>query len=388
MYRVLIAAFANYDAVTEIPAILKEGGCTVDIYCAKGSWAIKSNHYDKWIQGAGDVDSFRDDLIELATKKDPAYDWIILADDPTIRVMNDYVEDNVALFYRLLPLTKIENRELLGTKSGFSQLCTKYGIRTPKYLIYDATSFDVKKCGSYIGYPMLLKIDKSEGGGGVFFCDDEAAVLATIEQIKERDNLVIQQYIKGGIINVEVLYKNGELLVYNYSKTAKTLYNEFGVSTQRLCYTNTEVEPALLQVGRSFGVNGFGNVVFIYNETEQMHYLIEVDIRPNAWIYYSKFCGNDFSRGVKNYVTNNLTLVHKEPAYDSKEVRVILFKKDVARCLIDKDLKGLLGWMVNKNGCWKFIPWYDRVLLFATLGYLIKLYWEAISNKLFKKSKK
>jgi hypothetical protein len=162
MYRVLIAAFANYDAVTELPHILKKGGSTVHVLCAADSWAIKSKGYDRWIPTPGDVDNFRDDLIALATRTDDAYDWIILADDPTIRLMNDHIGDNEALFYRLLPLTKIENREILGTKSGFSHLCTKYGIRTPKYIIYDE-GMDLNNAAGEIGFPMLIKAKVAVG---------------------------------------------------------------------------------------------------------------------------------------------------------------------------------------------------------------------------------
>ena len=385
MYRVLIAAFANYDAVTELPHILKKGGCTVHVLCAADSWAIKSKGYDRWIPTPGDVDNFRDDLIALATRTDDAYDWIILADDPTIRLMNDHIGDNESLFYRLLPLTKIENREILGTKSGFSHLCTKYGIRTPKYIIYEE-GMDLNNAAGEIGFPMLVKIDKSEGGGGVFFCNNMEEFETTMASITEREHLVFQQYIKGPVINTEVLYKNGSLIMYNYSKTTKTLYNEFGVSTQRLCYTNHEVEADLMEIGSSFGLTGFGNVVFMYNELDNKHYLIEVDMRPNAWIFYAKFCGNDFSSGVNKYINNDLTFIRKDPAFENKDVTMIIFKKDMARCLVDKDIKGLTGWIFNKNGCWKFIPFYDRKLLSATMAYIIKLYKDAIIHKVFKKT--
>jgi predicted ATP-grasp superfamily ATP-dependent carboligase len=208
----------------------------------------------------------------------------------------------------------------------------------------------------------------------------------TMASITEREHLVFQQYIKGPVINTEVLYKNGSLIMYNYSKTTKTLYNEFGVSTQRLCYTNHEVEADLMEIGSSFGLTGFGNVVFMYNELDNKHYLIEVDMRPNAWIFYAKFCGNDFSSGVNKYINNDLTFIRKDPAFENKDVTMIIFKKDMARCLVDKDIKGLTGWIFNKNGCWKFIPFYDRKLLSATMAYIIKLYKDAIMHKVFKKT--
>ena len=144
-----------------------------------------------------------------------------------------------------MPLTKIENRELLGSKAGFSNLCTKYNIKTPRYLIYNSSQTPAE-IGKYMDYPFLMKEDKSEGGYGVFLCENESGLTAVLAKVANKENLVFQQFIKGYDINVEVLYKNGELLVYSYSRTL-TIMGKFGVSTQRLFYQNNEIEPELVK---------------------------------------------------------------------------------------------------------------------------------------------
>ncbi len=215
-------------------------------------------------------------------------------------------------------------------------------------------------------------------------CQNEAELVTNLEQAKNKENLVFQQFIKGYDINVEVLYRNGELLVYSYSRTLKIM-GKFGVSTQRLFYQNGEIEPELIKIGRSLGTNGFGNVVFMYSETEKTHYLIEVDVRPNAWMYYGKFMGNDFSKGVKRIINNDLRVVVPGGKAITKHLKISLYKKDVYRCLMEKDYKGLLQWFINKDGRWRYIPFYDGKLFGACTRYLFKSFRELVVHKVSKK---
>src|ERR1700761_8860690 len=106
-YRVLIADYANYDSLAEIPGILSRGGCQVDVYCGKRSWLKKNKYWNKWMESSEDEEVYYNTLKTIAETR--GYDWIILSDDPSIRIVNDRVTDE-SLFYKLLPITKIENR--------------------------------------------------------------------------------------------------------------------------------------------------------------------------------------------------------------------------------------------------------------------------------------
>ena len=382
MYRVLLISFVNWDSLIELPVLIKNGGCTLDIFCYKGSWALQNKFHDQWIEANEDPAVFLEELLEFIDKNGTGYDWIIPGDDIIIRLLNDEIKDE-ALFYKIMPLTKIENREILGSKAGFSSLCTKYDIKTPRYLIYrEGQSID--EIEAYMRYPFLMKLDKSEGGYGVFRCNDRASFTTHFNNAANKTNMVFQQFIQGYDINVEVLYKNGELMVYNYSRTLKIM-GSFGVSTQRLFYANTEIEPELQKIGRSLGVNGFGNVVFMYSEPEKTHYLIEVDIRPNAWMYYGKFTGNDFSEAIKKIIRNDLTLVKPPAKYAGKEFKITLYKKDVYRCIIEKDIKGLVNWARNKENRWRYIPLYDGKLFAACTRYLWVSFRELLAARLKRK---
>lgn len=379
MYRVLLISFADWDSLMELPALLKNGGCTVDIYCRENSLTLKNSSYADWIEGSEDDAVFTRELIEHVKTNKDKYNWIIPGDDLILRLLNESpISDE--LFYKMLPLSKIENRELLGSKAGFSNLCTKYDIKTPRYLIYNQ-SLSTKQICDYMRRPFLIKVDKSEAGIGVYYCENETDLISNLEKVKDKSNLVFQQFIKGYDVNVEVLFKDNKLITYNYSRTTKIL-GKFGISTQRLFYQHEEIEPYLQYIGESLGLNGFANVVFMYDEVEKTHYLIEVDTRPNTWMYYGKFTGNDFSEGVRRIIKGDLTLGKRTG--EQKPMLLCLYKKDVSRCIVEKDIKGLIFWLVNKDERWKYIPFHDKKILAYSNKFIAGFFKDLVRNKIKK----
>ena len=380
-YKVLIVSYANWDSLMELPAVFKSAGCQLDVFCAKDSWVLQNHSYDNWIEAPADEKTFLEKLFRFVEQNGDNYNWIIPGDDIILRLLNDTITDE-KLFYKLLPMSKIENRELLGSKAGFSNLCAKSNVSTPRFLVYDP-SMTVKSIAAYMQFPLMMKTDRSEAGTGVFRCDNEADLEKHLNSLESKENVVFQQFIEGYDINMEVLFRNGELIVYSYAKLLKILGN-FGLSTQRLFCQNYTIKPQLEQIGRSFGINGFASIAFMYSEKEDKHYLIEVDVRPNSWIYYGKFTGNDFSEGIKRIMRGELTWVKPDEQKSPKEIKVSLYKKDMARAIVQKDIPGVLGWLFNKDGCRKFIPSYDKKLLSAVNAYLWWFFKELVREKIAK----
>lgn len=365
----------------EIPVILKTAGCTVDIITGKDYWVLQNNYYDNCIKISANKEDYLKELFQFIDKNGNDYAWIIPGDDIILGILNEVVTSE-ALFHKLMPITKMDNRELLSSKAGFSNTCKKYSIRTPKYMVYDQT-MTIAEISNYMGYPFLLKEDKSFGGAGVFLCRHEQDLIENLGKVINKDNLVLQQFIKGYDINTEVLYRNGELIVYSYSRTLVIL-GKFGISTQRLFYQRPDIEAELIKIGRSIGLSGFGNVVFMYNELDDQHYLIEIDMRPNSWMYYGKYTGNDFSEGVRKIMKDDLTLLRRDNTIYPKEIKIYHYKKDVARCIVEKDVKGFIGWLTNKDKCWQYIPTYDKKLLQACNKYLFWFFKDLFKNKIKK----
>ena len=76
---------------------------------------------------------------------------------------------------------------------------------------------------------------------------------------------------------------------------------------------------------------------------------------------YSRFMACDFSEGIKRIINGpvNGSVPKIQPV---KAVEVAIFDRDVRRCIKNKDYKGLLRWVFNYKGYWKFIPLYDKKL--------------------------
>jgi predicted ATP-grasp superfamily ATP-dependent carboligase len=279
-----------------------------------------------------------------------------------------------------MPLCKIENRELLGSKAGFSSLCAKYDISTPRFLIYQP-SFTPDYISEYMKYPFMMKTDRSEAGTGVFKCETKADLVKNLDQLESKENVVFQQFIDGYDINMEVLYKDGELMVYSYAKLLKIL-GKFGLSTQRMFCRNDEIETELRKIGKSLGINGFASIAFMYSEPEKKHYLIEVDVRPNSWIYYGKFTGYDFAEGIRRIIKGDLTVVKPDRSKFPDQVKIALYKKDMMRVIVQKDVKGLMYWLTNEDNCKRFIPTYDEKLLKSCNKFLWWFFKELVREKI------
>lgn len=361
MARVLIACLENWDSLQELPFILNRGGCTVDIFCSKKSWLLSNRHYHNWIECSNQPDEYIQQLKSLAYDKEAAYDWIIPADEKLLNILNTCLTDE-ADFYRILPLSKIENREIIASKKGLSKLCTSYGILSPKYLVYDHTSV-IDSSALQMRYPILLKQDLSWGGGGILFCANENDFRTNLEKTDKAYYTIIQEYIAGKDIGVEALFRKGELVEFNAGEVISYFEGQFTFTTKRQYFNSKRLENELRTIGSKIGINGFASIQFIYDSKEAMYYLLEIDIRPNFWLFAGRFTGHDFSEAVKRFVSNTPVSAHTIYSDESKTTEVAIFYRDLIRVLKRKDIKGLLMWVFNIKSYWKFIPVYDTTLL-------------------------
>ncbi len=384
MRKTLILSYANWDSLIELPYVIKNGGGGVVVYCKKGAWAIENNYYDEWIEAPDGEIAYLDKLFQVMRERGNEFDWVIPGDDEILRLLNEHIQSE-DLFKKLLPITKIENRAMLGTKSGFSDVCIKCNIPTPKYLVY-TTGMSDEHISSYMGFPLIIKLDKSQAGTGVFICHNNTEFNAVWSGITDRENCVFQQFIKGFEVKMEALYDDGKLIAHTYSRILKVL-GKNGLSTQRLFINYPEIRTMLEEMGEKFGLNGFGNIAFMVDEKSGKHYLIEADLRPNSWVFYGKFNGVDFSEAVRRKLNKEHKLVKNTMAVHST-VRVSLYKKDMMRAIVEKDTESLLYWFFNKENSSRFKPNYDPKLLKSTNEYLWWYFKDLAKNKIAKILKK
>ncbi|MDE3144834.1 MAG: ATP-grasp domain-containing protein [Bacteroidota bacterium] len=368
MKKALVACIENWDTLQEVPFVLHEGGCIVDVFCSKRSWLITNSYYNNWIESSDDEELYIKELITLAEKKNQPYDWIIPADEKLLKILNDAISSD-ELFYKILPLAKIENRDILASKAGLSRFCQSHSIASPKYIIYDhKNNFDASSL--QLNYPVLLKQDLSWGGGGILFCENEEAFKKNILQTNKAYSTIIQEYITGKDIGVEALFRNGELLECNTGEVLIYFGNKFNFTTKRKYFNNNRLVNELRNIGKQIGINGFASIQFIYKPEDDIYYLLEVDMRPNIWVPYGRFTGHNFSEAVKKFL-DPASPAEIKNIDEEKVTEVAFFYRDIIRCFKFHDFKGILQWLFNYKQYWRFVPTYDKVLFKKNLKELL-----------------
>lgn len=356
MFKILIACYGNWDTTAEIPFIFKKAGCSIDVYCSNKSWLLSNSYFENWIESDSDENIYSNVLISLASKN--SYDWIILADDLVINLMNNKI-NNEELFLKLLPLTKIQNRYMLSSKKGLSDFCISHGIDTPGFCMYN-NSNDLDTIKNTLNFPVINKINFSFGGTDMFISSSFEVFESNLYKIPKNQNIFIQEFIKGEEISVEALFYKGELVTYLNSNVLNYSSTIFSYTTRRTYYENIAIKPLLVDLGTKLGLNGFASIIYLYQQEKNKFYLIEVDPRPNSWMANSRFISNNnFITGIKKIVNGDYKNGFQSMKIKNETVEVALFYKDIRRAIWQKDWQGIYRWILNKKGYWKFLPFYD-----------------------------
>jgi len=362
----------------ELPAVLVKGGCTVDVHCSSKSWLLKNKFFNKWIESPTDIEAYKKSMMDLAESHDPYYDWIILADEKLLKIFSECPSiNNVARCNRILPITKLENKILLGSKNGLSELSIKYDITTPRYLLYNhEPNFDAKQLN--LTFPILLKQDLSWGGGGIQICNNQAELELALPNLNKDYPFIFQEFITGIDIGVEAYFSNGILLNYNAGEVTSYFKSKFSFTTMRLYFLSDEIKALLDQIGNVFGINGFASIQLIYKESEKKFYLLEADLRPNFYVPYGRFTGQDFSEAIKKKIDPSYIIPPNKLLKHGEKMEIAIFYRDIIRCFNQKDIRGIFKWIFNYKGYWRFIPLYDLTLF----KHILK---EMFINKLLRK---
>lgn len=372
LFRVLIADYKASEISAEIPYLFNKAGCVVDVFCTKSSWLLKNSYYHRHFSATGlDQSEYVNYLLKLVNEN--KYDWTIMADDTVLRMVNDYPADKEVVEKLIGLVIDIKNRAMVGSKAGLSDLCQKYNILTPLSRVYNS-SIKLDDVLKNLPWPIVVKIDRSSGGKGVFMCHSKLEVEKCLVKLKSNQKhlLLFQEYIVGDNVAVEALFKNGKLLAYTYSIVQKTSTGEFSSSIDRKYLEYSSIESELINIGQAFGLNGFCSMTFMKNDDDHKHYLIEADLRPQVWFPLARHVGVDFSLAISNYLTDRNILIRPKLG-GSDELIITFFPRSVLFAIKNMEVLELMKWMLNIDGRWRFIPIYDFKLLRSIITGVIKV---------------
>ena len=325
------------------------------MYCTKNGWLQTNSFHDNWIESSKNVEIYITNFLELIGKDD--YQYILVTDEPLLKHLNEKDLD-IETYIKVMPLIKVENKKMISSKIGFSEFCFENDITTPRYGTYKNFS-DISNILKNLKFPLINKNEFSWGGTDMSIINSENELLDLTKNISNNQVIQFQEFIQGEEIRIDAFYYKGELKVYFCAKVLNYANNRFTYNTRRLYYNNPEIKNHLIELGKKSGANGFANINYIKEDKTGIYYLIEMDLRTNSWLAYSEYLSkNNFITALKNGF--NSSQVYKPDAdLLKKDIEIGLFYKDLKRIYWQKDIKGLLRWIFNIKGYWKFLPFYD-----------------------------
>jgi hypothetical protein len=306
----------NVELMIAVPTLLSRAGFVVDVitncYIFKKHPAIRNFVF---------VANY-DDITRTASEKNKKnYSLIVIGDDNTLsKILNSDLSDEEKL--ELLPIMTIKNLDHIYSKIGLSRVFQEFGINTPEFRIAKDKS-ELKKFVESLGYPVLVKIDSSGGGFGVSECSSNGDVEVLLNKLQTYP-VLLQKKMQGVELDLSGFYQNSKLIHFSCSRIER-VNGKFGASALRtyvqIAHLKKEIFDELDLLGKALGANGFVNVACIQSDHDQKRYYIEADMRPNAWVDFSKYFGDDPAVQINNFFSTSNTLQHPYPinlAYPDK----------------------------------------------------------------------
>jgi len=292
--RVLLVTF-NWSTLTEMPYLLKQAGCQVEVLCPNSNLAIQNGFYDRWVDAGDSMESLLGVLVELV--RDPGYRYIMIGDDPILWAI---YRDPIPALWHLLPVQNAAALPILH-KIGLAEHCQQHDIPSPEFQRAESRA-DALQALDTLGLPLVFKENYSNGGNGVKVFRDAPSCRAFIDSYSFSQPLLAQRFIEGRHVDVEALFKNGNLLQYVCSEI---LEDNYGPSSKRRYFPNDErIGEVIARMGQTARLHGFVNMSLMQDASSQDYLLFEADPRPNKWVPYARWFGCDFAPAFKTFLAD------------------------------------------------------------------------------------
>lgn len=340
-----------------LPHLLWRAGFSVDL--------IAPSHFlraSKFVRRLRRVDSIHDlapAAVEQICARERPYDWVIAADDFVLKKLGgmDWPEGASP---RFLSQKRQGGIDHLFSKIGLSRALEAGGIRTPPFEVA-ASWQEAAEWAEGQGYPVLLKVDASGGGYGVYECNCEAE-MEQLGGLFRSGAVLVQKKIEGRELDLSGIYFDRQLVHFSYARVEK-VQRRFGPSILRTYYplplVGAEIFAELTRLGEALGANGFATIACIEAADGSGRYYIEADMRPNVWVDYAVFFGEDPAERIRNWFSSGtrLTAQNAESRGQCEPVEIPYFLR-----------MRLWELMMNRYRVWEYIPFTDTGLVLKLLA--------------------
>lgn len=357
MHRALLIGDQGYHFLIslEMVSLLSRSGFEVDIVSNNPiSKHLKSVSESSYVQRADDLPH-----VALSKLRGGRYDLVVVLEDFTLKVILDSgLTDDDKL--DLLPVVGKEHFRHLCSKSEISELFRREGILTPDFAVAHSRA-ELAPCAEKVGYPVLVKIDFSGAGDGIFECTGPGELEAASNQI-DRWPVLVQEFIEGTELDLSAFYKNSKLVFCSYSRFERTMA-KFSPSSLRTYSQLGRVEQDVFEemhaLGRATGADGFVNIVCMLSNADHRRYFIEADMRPNAWVNAPRHLGDDPAFRIASYFVNGEVFTERPPVNPG-------FPDE----LVVPSSTRLPLWelVINRYGSWACLPQESAFAVFLVLA--------------------
>jgi len=249
----------------------------------------------------------------------------------------------------VLPVRNKDYFALAGSKIALSNAANHLGLTTARFEVAN-TIHELELLLASWPTEAIAKAD--QGGGGARVKQFPAHHTGNLGKIDQSWlPVLVQQKITGVEIHLDALFFAGKLVGWTYSKVLQ-VSSRFGPSTDRL-YVNPpslDFVAELDALANEADLHSFANVTLIWVESESRHYLIEADLRPNAWHQFGKLLGIDWS---KNLTGTPAGASSGQAELPEEGLRLSLYPRALKSAVRTLNLKVIHSWVMRKPGTWE-----------------------------------
>ena len=289
-------------------------------------------------------------MIEECQKQN--FDIIILADDLTIaHILRSDLSSLTK--QKVLPVVSANYWGHLCSKNGLAQYLHNSQILQPSFMIANSVT-ELEYKAQSLGFPLLLKINFSGGGTGVYECINLEQVLKA-PLPPNSFPLLLQKKISGPVIDLSGFFYQGRLVHFSYAKFLSVKGRVFSPSVLRQYRNRDLIDPQiqveLSELGRVLGLNGFVNISCIHSLNDDLRYYFEADVRPNAWVNFPYYLGDDPAREIHEFFQYGKTVLD------------LKINRNLVECLEIPYISRMpfLAIMRNQYGVWKYCKEYTAI---------------------------
>jgi hypothetical protein len=352
--RVLCVASPDWFGISRIPRLLAQAGCHTTILTDPRNMSARSRWVDVRLPGTCDPAENLERLrLHLATGA--AYDWIMLADDPTmVEGVRRCREAWCRGWFPVDPATV--DPKFLIHKTLLMTAALAPGLPVPQS-ITTSTADEIRAAASVIGFPVLVKPAVGTAGAGIFTAGDAGELEA---RMPSPGSFVVQAFIKGRVGGTLVLFDHGRPLWWQNSLRVRVWPEPYGPSCQRRSISHPVFAVMVEKLGALLNMTGLGEIEWIMPDDGGSPVLIEFNPRPPPYTYLAGAMGADLPEAIASFLAGAQTTT--PPLEGPVGPIVRLFPQDVIRAIESRDWKACALWLTGMAGP---LPWNDPPLFLS-----------------------